>query len=166
MTKLRSTKFTKGEYANQDIELPGVGVVTFDEDGNVEVPQNKVAQLLVDTKDSFAFEAVKTKEVPTAPATSQQKEKVSDKAKKEPADIDQSKKQPVNETTAPAVDAKTAALDALRAELEQVDLATLIDLAGSIPALAELDLAGKTDGELRELILTNLLEVDLHGNTH
>jgi len=174
MTKLRSTKFTKGQYANQDIELPGVGVVKFDIDGNIDVPKEKVAQLIKDTKDAFAFEEIVVKVAnPTPPATTGKGAKDASKGKKELADAeDKLKKIQTAEvlskegeiadkpgpgeqenTNVPPVQEENPALTQLRADLEQADIATLVELAGDLPELAEIELAGKTDVELRELII-------------
>jgi hypothetical protein len=53
--KLVSNRYPDGEYAGQEITLPFVGTVKFDDDGSVEVPEDKADAVIEATLDSFDF---------------------------------------------------------------------------------------------------------------
>ena len=171
MTKLVSTKFKKGEYANQDIDLPGVGVVKFNSDGSVDIPQEKVKTLLTATESSFGFVVAAVTEQDRVRAkeelakAQQALEEADDQLKKQQvaevlgkgvATNDQLGAQSTGETTTLVVENKEGEigedpiLTQLKADLAQADMVTLLELAGDTPELAEKDLTGYSDVQLRE----------------
>lgn len=58
MAKLKSLKYSKGEYANRTIILPVVGQTDFDDKGQIEVKDELVAELIQLTEESFDFEVI------------------------------------------------------------------------------------------------------------
>lgn len=55
MAKLKSLKYTKGQFAGQTLNFPLVGDVAFAQDGSIEVDGDKLEEFLKITKDSFEF---------------------------------------------------------------------------------------------------------------
>lgn len=167
MTKLISTKYTKGQYANQTITLPVVGNVVFDSDGNVEVPSDKAQAVLLATKDSFAFKVQASVPPATPPATKLTKEEARQLEKKSQAEQENIIKQnlanevvgkepvqlEVGEVGIITGEQLTEEQQQIKDQLEQADLATLIELASDLPQLAEKELAGMTDVQLRQELL-------------
>lgn len=170
MTKLISTKYTKGQYANQTITLPVVGDVVFDSDGNVEIPIDKVQAVLLATKDSFAFKVQASTPLATPQATKLTKEEARQLEKKSQAEQEniikqnlanevvgkepiQQQEEEVGTVTITAVEQLTEEQQQIKDQLDQADLATLIELASDLPQLAEKELAGMTDVQLRQELL-------------
>jgi len=58
MIKLKSGKYTKGEYSNQKLNFPVIGYGTFDKEGNLEVEDDDVEEFILLTKESFDFSVV------------------------------------------------------------------------------------------------------------
>lgn len=53
--KLTSQNYIKREYANQTVMFPIIGTVRFDNEGNLDVDDDKVDQFITATNDPFAF---------------------------------------------------------------------------------------------------------------
>lgn len=162
MAKLISTKYTKAQYANQTITLPVVGVVEFDQDGNVDVPADKVQAVLLATKDSFAFkvdrvvvpEDLSKQPVNTTPdkkAASKKKQQDEENVIKQNLANEVVGKEPVDDNQ--PLSELSEADQEVKNELEQADLATLVQLASDVPELADKELAGMTDVQLRQELL-------------
>jgi hypothetical protein len=58
MAKLKSLKYSKGEYANRTIILPLVGETDFDEKGQIEVKDELAEELISLTAEAFDFEII------------------------------------------------------------------------------------------------------------